>query len=107
MWRNKEEHDNTYVRPDAPVHHILTRRHDNENAKNLTKKVSGDGVGNKNMGWKPPLNNMVKLNTDGANKYNILARCEGVIREDKGMWISGFSKFVRHCNALTADCWVY
>ena len=37
----------------------------------------------------------MKLNTDGlANGNPGLARCRGVIRDDSGQWIVGFSKCI-------------
>lgn len=37
----------------------------------MTKKE----VRNQNIGWKPPFNNMVKLNTNGVSKENNLVGC--------------------------------
>lgn len=94
MWRNKEEHDDTYVRPNEPMHHILQKSIEYENAKTWTSKVTRIEVGNQNMGWKPPPLNMVKLNSCGVSKENNSDDYGGVIKDDRGAWVSEFSKYL-------------
>ena len=60
---------------------------------------------NKQIGWKPPIGNFVKLNTDGARKQNNKAGCGGVIRGGQGEWLGGFAKGVGDCSAFVAELW--
>ena len=42
----------------------------------------------------------MKLNTDGSSIGNAgMAGCGGVIRDDRGCWIVGFSKQIRITNS--------
>ena len=44
------------------------------------------------------------LNTDGAGKGNLGPADAGeVLRNDKGEWIIGFSEYLEHCSAMTAE----
>ena len=48
----------------------------------------------------------MKLNTDGsANGTSGLAGCGGVIRNDEGQWIVGFSKCIGITNSFAAELW--
>ncbi|PNX73563.1 nucleic acid binding protein [Trifolium pratense] len=57
------------------------------------------------IGWKPPAEGRVKLNTDGAckNDTGSNAGCSGVIRDSRGKWCGGFAKFVGNCSAFMAE----
>ncbi|MCI88056.1 ribonuclease H protein, partial [Trifolium medium] len=56
--------------------------------------------------WKPPEENYVKLNTDGACKEGgRRAGCGGVIRGNQGEWLGDFVKGVGYCNAFVAELW--
>lgn len=58
------------------------------------------------MHWKPPLVGWLSLNIDGACKENIgLAWCGGLVRDEWGRWICGFSKRIENCSAFEADLW--
>jgi len=44
------------------------------------------------------------LNTDGAVKGGTgPAGAGGVLRDDKGEWILGFSEYLGHCTAIKAE----
>ena len=48
----------------------------------------------------------MKLNTDGsANGTSGLAGCGGVIRNDEGQWIVGFSKCIGITSSFAAELW--
>lgn len=51
------------------------------------------------------MENMVKLNTGGASKSNGAAGCGGIVRDHRGAWRIGFTKFLGECNALLAEFW--
>ncbi|PNX83714.1 ribonuclease H [Trifolium pratense] len=55
--------------------------------------------------WLPPSGNFVKLNTDGAHKDRVSARCGGVIRDSQGEWLGGFAKGVGSCSAFVVELW--
>ncbi|MCI50480.1 putative ribonuclease H protein [Trifolium medium] len=55
------------------------------------------------IGWTVPVNNFVKLNTNGASKEGKIASCGGVIRGNQGEWLGGFAKYIGSCSAFTAE----
>ncbi|MCI35838.1 ribonuclease H protein [Trifolium medium] len=57
------------------------------------------------FGWKPPVENWVKLNTDGPCKGRTATSCGGIIRNSRGDWLGGFAKHVGVCSAFTAELW--
>ncbi|MCI08269.1 putative non-LTR retroelement reverse transcriptase [Trifolium medium] len=57
------------------------------------------------IGWKPPPNGWVKLNSDGSCKDNGIAGCGGIIRGSDGEWLGGFAKCIGRCNAYLAELW--
>ncbi|PNX86236.1 ribonuclease H [Trifolium pratense] len=57
------------------------------------------------LGWKPPLEGWVKLNTDGASKDGRISRCDGIVRDSGGHWLGGFAKYLGACNAFVAELW--
>lgn len=58
------------------------------------------------IGWSPPPPSLLKINTDGAfNQSSNLAANGGIIRDHKGFWVMGFSKFLGFESALLAELW--
>ncbi|MCI43339.1 RNA-directed DNA polymerase (Reverse transcriptase), partial [Trifolium medium] len=57
------------------------------------------------IGWNPPTNGRVKLNTGGACKEGITAGCGGVVRDSNGRWCGGFAKYVGNCSPFVAEIW--
>ncbi|GAU34393.1 hypothetical protein TSUD_217330 [Trifolium subterraneum] len=57
------------------------------------------------IGWKPPQNMFVKLDTNEAYKKNSVAGCGGFIRGSQGEWLGGFAKCVGLCSAFVAELW--
>ena len=54
--------------------------------------------------WEPPMKGWMVLNTDGAAKGGLgPAGVGGVLRNDKGEWMVGFSGYLGHCSAMTAE----
>lgn len=100
-----EEHDDNYVRPLDSINHILARVRDYKVASHLHKFLKVEGNDNKLTGWKPPTRDMIKLNTDGDRKWNNSAGCGGILRNHKGEWKGGFSKYVGKYSALLAKFW--
>ena len=60
----------------------------------------------KSVGWSPPPNEQITLNTDGCCKGNSeLARCGGLLRNTNGDLIKRYSYNIGSCNVLAAEMW--
>lgn len=70
----------------------------------MTLQVIRNEVRSRIIEWKPPSDNMVKLNSDGASKEYNSVGCGVIIRDVRGDWVSGFSKHFGKCNAMMAEC---
>ena len=58
------------------------------------------------VGWTPPREGWMKLNTDGASHGNPgLASVGGVIRNGDGEWYGGYALNIRRCSAPLAELW--
>jgi len=56
--------------------------------------------------WEPPPRGWRMLNTDGAARGTLgLAGAGGVLRDEAGTWIIGFSEHLGRCSAITAELW--
>lgn len=53
------------------------------------------------VGWKPPKNSWVKLNTYGACKTNNVVGCWGIVWDNQGR----FLKYTVVCNVTKAELW--
>ncbi|GAU13938.1 hypothetical protein TSUD_262650 [Trifolium subterraneum] len=105
MWRNKEAHDEEFVRPMQPVNYVQKRVEEYQHAKQASDLLDGREYTLVDIGWKPPSGSFVKLNTDGARKDNNKAGCGGIIRGNHGEWLGGFAKGVGECSAFIAELW--
>ena len=60
----------------------------------------------KRICWERPLRGWKKLNTDGAFNGDIgLAGCGGIVRDERGQWVNGFSKRIGLTNSFEAELW--
>lgn len=66
----------------------------------LTREKTTTWVSWKKLTW--PL---LKLNTDGAIRHGIGARCVGLIRNSSGSWIVGFSRHIGFTSRIAAELW--
>ena len=58
----------------------------------------------KGIRWERPPQGWMKLNTDGSVNGNpSLAGCGGMIRDDSGQWIVGFSKCINITSSFAAE----
>ena len=56
--------------------------------------------------WEKPVQGWWKLNIDGFYCGNTsLAGCGGVIRDDAGRWVIGFSRSIGMTNSFAAELW--
>ena len=60
----------------------------------------------KRIRWEKHIQGCWKLNTDGSCCGNTsLASCGGVIRDDAGRWVMGFSRSIGMTNSFAAELW--
>ena len=60
----------------------------------------------KQISWERPDRGWFKLNTDGAaSGPTNRASCGGLIRNDQGNWLMGFSRNIGQANSFMAECW--
>jgi ribonuclease HI len=104
-WRNKECHDDDFVRPYQPVSFIAQLSREYKNAASNNHVVTARNQSVVLIGWSPPKPQFVKLNTNGAYKVSQVAGCGGVIRGCQGEWLGGFAKCVGLCSAFIAELW--
>jgi hypothetical protein len=58
------------------------------------------------VNWKKPLDEWIKLNSDGAPKGGgDTSRCGGLFRNYDGRWIKGYIKKIGACDALHDEMW--
>ncbi|KAK2417023.1 heat shock 70 kDa protein [Trifolium repens] len=104
-WRNKEAHETNFLRPVNPVQHIMRMSEDYRKALYANNTAMQKERVLSYINWKPPRENFVKLNTDGACKERKRVGCGGVIRGNQGEWLRGFAKNVGNCSAFIAKLW--
>jgi hypothetical protein len=104
-WRNKEIHDEDFIRPYRQFQHIVKLMGEYSNAVTASDVAAVRNKCMRLIRWKPPKPLFVLLNTDGAVKENRIAGCGGVIRGDQGEWLGGFAKCVGLCSAFVAELW--
>jgi ribonuclease HI len=104
-WRNKELFDVGFVRPSRPVPILMKMMQEYKEAVTTSMVVTRAEKVVNLIGWKPPRESFIKLNTDGAYKVNQVAGCGGVIRGSHGEWLGGFAKGVGLCSAFVAELW--
>lgn len=60
----------------------------------------------KQVRWERPDDGRMKLNTDGAASVSLgLAGAGGVIIDDRGNWVVGFSRKIGKTNSFVAEIW--
>lgn len=60
----------------------------------------------KRVCWERPPGGWCKLNTDGATSGNSgLARCGGIVRDEHGDWLAGFSRHIGITTSFVAELW--
>jgi ribonuclease HI len=104
-WRNKENHEDGFIRPCNPARYIMQRATDYDLATKNDKVVTGREKVVSHIRWRPPKISFVKLNTDGAYKKDQIAGCGGIIRGNQGEWLGGYAKCVGLCSAFVAELW--
>lgn len=103
MWRNRELHDDAFIRPPRPAYHVLNfiKEYYQASMENIIITRIPREV--HMIGWIPLANGRVKLNTDEACKEGITAGCGGVIRDSNGRWCGGFANYGCSRSAFVAE----
>ena len=61
---------------------------------------------NRSIRWERPPLGWKKLNTDGSwLRVADRAGCGGLVRDDQGEWIAGFTRYIGSTNSFTAELW--
>jgi ribonuclease HI len=105
MWRNKELHDENFVRPAIAVPLVWKKVEEYNAAMSNSEVIMDRDKVVRLISWKLPKSSFVSLNTDGASKDHQEAGCGGIVRGSQGEWIGGFSKSVGRCSAFIAELW--
>ncbi|MCI31225.1 hypothetical protein A2U01_0052437 [Trifolium medium] len=84
MWRNREIHDDNFHRPIDPMQQVLKITNDYYVSKSANNCVVERTRMLQNVGWKPPEEGRVKLNTDCACKDGRNAGCVCILRGSDG-----------------------
>jgi hypothetical protein len=84
MWRNKEQHEDNFLRPTQPVSFVLQRCREYCNAVQAKEVMAEKPRRISWVGWKPPDVGWIKLNTDGACKEAYASGCGGILRNNNG-----------------------
>jgi ribonuclease HI len=107
QWRNKEVHDDEFVRPFRPWQVALEYVAAYKNSMMAEEKTKYGKVQQQlDIKWQAPMAGWVVLNTDGAAKTGVgTAGCGGVLRNDNGVWMEGFAKGLGDTTAYMAELW--
>ncbi|KAL4390530.1 hypothetical protein AHAS_Ahas03G0154300 [Arachis hypogaea] len=107
VWRNKEILEADYRRPLNPHMKVLKSVNDMREAfERSQKKQCFKRKEAINIKWNYPLQGWVTLNTDGAMKGSTKqARYGGLIRNETGKWVAGFSYHIGRCSTFNTKIW--
>jgi ribonuclease HI len=105
FWRNKECHVDNFFRPNEPIHVIKKRVNDYLIACKVDGVIQPATRIIQQVGWLPPNDGWVVLNTDGAENSDHIFGCGGLIRGSTGIWLGGFSKGLGVCSIEVAELW--
>jgi ribonuclease HI len=105
-WRNKRQHDENFVSPSKPWLTISEYVNTYTSMRAAEASVEIRTEEYNDISWKRPLHGWIALNTDGAAKQDSSrAGCGGVLRDEDGRWIQGFSKNLGSTTAYIAELW--
>ncbi|KAK2382454.1 TMV resistance protein N [Trifolium repens] len=105
LWRNRECHGDTRVRPTQLWQTILNMVQQYQQADTNNIALLAHHKVEVPIGWNRPEGDWIKLNTDGASRRNNSAGCGGLLRNSNGQWLGGFSRHLGTCNAYIAELW--
>lgn len=104
-WRNKSLFDEQFVVPMNRGRAVWWYVQEVKTAKRELGVITGVKQ-EVNISWSPPSEGWWKLNVDGASKgLDKVAGCGGLIRDESGRWITGFTRKLGTCSAIKAELW--
>ncbi|CAI8606006.1 unnamed protein product [Vicia faba] len=98
MWK-------TMLDPYYDGHSIAGRVQDYVSAMSWQHDIVSKKLLVEEVRWFLPNSSFVKINVDGSCGAGKISGCGGFIRDDRGNWLCGFSKFIGVCNAFMAKVW--
>lgn len=104
IWRNKQARDAKFSRLGRPWILIEQQARNHVEGRKVSMSGSNCFPSEVRINWLSPSNGWVALNTDEAVKNDLgLAGCGGLIRDQNGDWVCGFSKFMGSCSIYTVE----
>jgi hypothetical protein len=105
FWKNKEEHDDGFIRPANLNMYVArtVREYEAANRVNDVALISNRVI--RHVGWKPPMDDWVVVNTDGAKKNNSLCGCGGLVHGKDCVWRGGFARGLGDCDVIMVELW--
>ncbi|XVF26187.1 hypothetical protein REPUB_Repub13aG0277500 [Reevesia pubescens] len=102
-WRNNLLHDSIFLWPINAKQIIIGRGRETwELLGKFSAKLRYEAF----ISWSKPLTDFVKINVDGSVRGQPrFATTGGVLRDEHGMWISGFTYRIGVACILTAELW--
>lgn len=105
-WRNAATFNESFRMPHRPDLVILNYISSINRATLLTDHLPGTSKVQMQIHWLPPHAGSLKLNTDGAAKgIDGSAGCGGLVRDETGRWVAGFTRNLGSCTAFKAEAW--
>jgi ribonuclease HI len=105
IWRNREVHGDSRVRPFQTWCYVSSWVSQYKQADVGRCVIVDRHKVEIAVSWKCPEDGWVSLNTDGASKGGVTAGCGGLIRNSFGQWMGGFSRNLGCCTAYIAELW--
>lgn len=103
-WRNRDIFDDQFLKPTDPFNRINVSWNLYVHTNDFMQVFATNQFHSQR--WIPPDVGWVKVNVDGAvARLSNRAGCEGVIRDNCGSWIMGFTKTLGQSNPHTAEEW--
>jgi len=106
-WRNKDIHEENYIKPHSPSKEVIKFVNEVQEAKESLILIKQERrIEEIQVKWKPPPIDWFKINTDGAVSVRKgWTACGGLIRDHNGRWIAGFTSYLGLCSVLKAEIW--
>jgi len=107
-WRNRRCFDDSNFKPSNPSSFIRKRTEEIAQAFNkehsFMRHHTSRSTTVSHIQWTPPPERWYKLNVDGASKGNPgAAGAGGIIRDQFGNWITGFTLNLGYCTSVKAE----